>query len=214
MKQYIPLLSDDQYAVNRPVISVMSKLVSCAPSIQLDHPNIIKLLSLFKQPSVRSARYNLHRNMGNQKHTPLMMQGRWVYSQSHLRFKKSRGHVQLHHPPMTGSPTRLRWWCPTTANASATIPTCRMCFCWFFPSERFTNSPWNRPKLTETKTGTVIHKQFSIYLVKFQVSLYIWVFPKTGIPQNGWFYNGKSYQKWMIWGGKPPIFGNIQISCG
>ena len=63
MKQYIPLLSDDQYAVNRPVISVMSKLVSCAPSIQLDHPNIIKLLSLFKQPSVRSARYNLHRNM-------------------------------------------------------------------------------------------------------------------------------------------------------
>ena len=27
-----------------------------------------------------------------------------------------------------------------------------------------------------------------------------WVFPKIGIPQNGWFGMGKPYEKWMIWG--------------
>ena len=26
------------------------------------------------------------------------------------------------------------------------------------------------------------------------------VFPKIAVPQNGWFYHGKPYYKWMIWG--------------
>ena len=32
--------------------------------------------------------------------------------------------------------------------------------------------------------------------------LYIWVFPKIGVPQNGWFImeNPKTLLKWMIWG--------------
>ena len=28
----------------------------------------------------------------------------------------------------------------------------------------------------------------------------IWEFPKTGVPQNGWFIKWKTLLKWMIWG--------------
>ena len=40
-----------------------------------------------------------------------------------------------------------------------------------------------------------------------QVLLYffIWVFPKIGVPQNGWFIMEQSLSKWMIWGENPPI---------
>ena len=27
-----------------------------------------------------------------------------------------------------------------------------------------------------------------------------WVFPKIGVPQNGWFIKWKTLLKWMIWG--------------
>ena len=38
------------------------------------------------------------------------------------------------------------------------------------------------------------------------------VFPKIGVgPQNGWWKSWKTLLKWMIWGGKPTIFGNTQI---
>ena len=38
-----------------------------------------------------------------------------------------------------------------------------------------------------------------------------WVFPKIGVPQNGWFISWKTLLKWMIWGyhyfwKHPPIF--------
>ena len=33
-----------------------------------------------------------------------------------------------------------------------------------------------------------------------QADLSIWVFPKTGEPQNGWFIWWKTLLKWMIWG--------------
>ena len=39
---------------------------------------------------------------------------------------------------------------------------------------------------------------------------YKWVFPKIGVPQNGWFINGKSLLKMDDYLGTP-IFGNIQI---
>ena len=39
-----------------------------------------------------------------------------------------------------------------------------------------------------------------------------WVFPKIGVPQNGWFYNGKPYQN--EWFRGSPIFGNTYIIAG
>ena len=34
----------------------------------------------------------------------------------------------------------------------------------------------------------------------------IWVFPKIGVPQNGWFISWNTLLKWMIWGVLPPLF--------
>ena len=33
--------------------------------------------------------------------------------------------------------------------------------------------------------------------------LSIWVFPKIGVPQNGWFIMKNPMNKWMIWGAHP-----------
>ena len=38
-----------------------------------------------------------------------------------------------------------------------------------------------------------------------------WVFPKIGVPQNGWFIMENPMNKWMIWGENPTIFGNIHL---
>ena len=35
---------------------------------------------------------------------------------------------------------------------------------------------------------------------EFLVFVLIWVFPKIGVPQNGWFIKWKTLLKWMIWG--------------
>ena len=42
-----------------------------------------------------------------------------------------------------------------------------------------------------------------------------WVFPKIGVPQNGWFIMENPWKiqlKWDDLGGKPTIFGNIHLS--
>ena len=46
----------------------------------------------------------------------------------------------------------------------------------------------------------------------FLVYIYnmMWMFPKIGVPQNGWFIMEKTILKWMIWG-QPTIFGNTHI---
>ena len=41
--------------------------------------------------------------------------------------------------------------------------------------------------------------------------LYNWVFPKIGVPQNGWFIIENPINPWMIWGENPTILGNIQL---
>ena len=38
----------------------------------------------------------------------------------------------------------------------------------------------------------------------------IWMFPKIGVPQNGWFFNGNPIKMDDL-RGKPTIFGNIHI---
>ena len=30
--------------------------------------------------------------------------------------------------------------------------------------------------------------------------MFTWMFPKIGVPQNGWFISWKTLLKWMIWG--------------
>ena len=45
---------------------------------------------------------------------------------------------------------------------------------------------------------------------RFLGYIYIWMFPKIVVPQNGWFIVWKTLLKWMIWG--TPIFGNIHIN--
>ena len=43
----------------------------------------------------------------------------------------------------------------------------------------------------------------------FNTTLYnalIWVFPKIGVPQNGWFIMENPMNKWMIWGVPSPYF--------
>ena len=37
----------------------------------------------------------------------------------------------------------------------------------------------------------------------------IWVFPKVGVPQNGWWKSWKTLLKWMIWG--VPLFSETSI---
>ena len=44
----------------------------------------------------------------------------------------------------------------------------------------------------------------------FEQGRLIWVFPKIGVPQNGWFIM-ENPTKWMIWG--IPIFGNTHLHC-
>ena len=39
--------------------------------------------------------------------------------------------------------------------------------------------------------------------------IYIWVFPKIGVPQNGWFIR-ETLLKWMIWG-ENPLFSETPI---
>ena len=41
---------------------------------------------------------------------------------------------------------------------------------------------------------------------------HIWVFPKIGIPQNGWFIMENPIKMDDL-GGKPTIFGNIHMSA-
>ena len=36
--------------------------------------------------------------------------------------------------------------------------------------------------------------------------MFTWVFPKIGVPQNGWFIMANPMNKWMIWGVLPPLF--------
>ena len=43
------------------------------------------------------------------------------------------------------------------------------------------------------------------------VNIYIWMFPKMVVPQNGWFILGNLIKMDDL-GGKPPIFGNIYTS--
>jgi len=38
-----------------------------------------------------------------------------------------------------------------------------------------------------------------------------WMFPKIGVPQNGWFTMGELIKMDDL-GGKPTIFGNIHVS--
>ena len=38
-----------------------------------------------------------------------------------------------------------------------------------------------------------------VWLSPFSTMNYIWVFPKIGVPQNGWFIMETLF-KWMIWG--------------
>ena len=47
-----------------------------------------------------------------------------------------------------------------------------------------------------------------------QVLLYffIWVFPKIGVPQNGWFIMEQSLSKWMILGENPPIKRKVNFT--
>ena len=47
----------------------------------------------------------------------------------------------------------------------------------------------------------------SWYLGSMDYFTIIWVFPKIGVPQNGWFImdNPETLLKWMILGG-PPLF--------
>ena len=40
----------------------------------------------------------------------------------------------------------------------------------------------------------------------------MWVFPKIGVLQNGWWKQWKTLLKWMIWGEKKRIFGNTHVS--
>ena len=41
--------------------------------------------------------------------------------------------------------------------------------------------------------------------------IFFWVFPKIGVPQNGWFIMENPMNKWMIWGETPTIFGNTLL---
>ena len=47
---------------------------------------------------------------------------------------------------------------------------------------------------------------------KCNINMYIWVFPKIGVPQNGWFISWKTPIKMGRFGGKTPIFGNTHIN--
>ena len=40
---------------------------------------------------------------------------------------------------------------------------------------------------------------------------YKWVFPKIGVPQNGWFIMGNPMNKWMIWGFSHIFWVDTQI---
>ena len=57
----------------------------------------------------------------------------------------------------------------------------------------------------QLRWGTENHAQLSM------TSLKIWVFPKIGVPQNGWFIMKNPMNKWMIWGVNTPIFGSTPI---
>ena len=49
-----------------------------------------------------------------------------------------------------------------------------------------------------------------VYVIYLIIYIYIWVFPKIGVPQNGWFIMENPI-KMYDFGGKPTIFGNIHI---
>jgi len=48
--------------------------------------------------------------------------------------------------------------------------------------------------------------------LKVDIDVYIWVFPKIGIPPK-WMVKvmENPMSKWMIWGENPPILGNTHI---
>ena len=48
---------------------------------------------------------------------------------------------------------------------------------------------------------SMINQLYTVYKYIYSIYiLYIWVFPKIGVPQNGWLISWKTLLKWMIWG--------------
>ena len=48
-------------------------------------------------------------------------------------------------------------------------------------------------------------------VISYLGAQHIWMFPKIGVPQNGWFIMEHPFKMGDL-GGKPTIFGNIHIS--
>ena len=100
----------------------------------------------------------------------------------------------FHHICYAAPDIWSRWFWPSAAFGQRWIP-------WenidSFVSS-FSGGPaanWNKPKVDQQL------KRIQQVLLYF----FIWVFPKIGVPQNGWFIMEQSLSKWMIWGENAPI---------
>ena len=59
--------------------------------------------------------------------------------------------------------------------------------------------------------GGVVGWRVIAWLTSGSRYIYIWMFPKIGVPQNEWFTMENPMYKWMIWGVYPMIFGSPPI---
>ena len=77
-----------------------------------------------------------------------------------------------------------------------------------FTPLKFTMEPEITPLQVFRSPSFSVHHHFQVFqLLNFRG--FIWVFPKIGVPQNGWFIMENPI-KWMIWG-ENPLFSETSI---